>query len=171
MNFWQAISNRKSCRSFDTTQDVPDAYVRQLIEAAIRAPTAGNIQPWHFFVVRDQLTKNHLAQAALDQNFIAEAPVAIIVCVNQQASINKYNERGSLFAIQDTAAAIQNILLAATALGLGSCWVGAFNEFMVIEILSILSPWMPVAIIPIGYPLGKPIHTTRHSFEEVTTFI
>lgn len=171
MNFWRVISSRKSCRSFDATQPISDTAIRQLIESAIRAPSAGNIQPWHFYMVRERQIRSQLAQAALDQMFIADAPLVVVICANQRWSFSVYGSRGELYTIQDTAAATQNILLSATALGLGSCWVGAFDEFTVRELLFIGPSWLPIAIVPIGYPLGRSAKTLRRSFEEVTTFV
>lgn len=171
MNFWQVISKRKSCRSFDPTQPITDTAIRQLIESAIRAPSAGNIQPWHFYIVRDSRLRFQLAQAAHDQMFIADAPLIIVVCVNMRWSSNHYGTRGELYSIQDTAAATQNILLAATVLGLGSCWIGAFDEFTVKELLSISPSWLPISIVPVGYPMGQAMKTSRRPFEEVTTFV
>ncbi|HDM45235.1 MAG TPA: nitroreductase family protein, partial [Candidatus Bathyarchaeota archaeon] len=125
MEVFEAIKGRRSVRAF-LQKPVPDSLVKKVLESAIYAPSAGNIQPWEFIIVREQRTKERLAEAALGQYFIAEAPVVIVVCANQKLSGRGYGLRGStLYCIQDTAAATQNILLSVHALGLGACWVGA----------------------------------------------
>ena len=96
----------------------------------------------------------------------------IVVCADIPRSSRRYKERGQdLYCIQDTAAAIQNMLLSVENLGLGACWIGAFDEKNCTEVLRLPSYLRPVALIPIGYPADKPLPTQRRSVEEVTTFI
>lgn len=128
----------------------------KLIDAARWAPSAGNIQPWEFIIVRDPEIKRGVSAAALDQKFIEEAPVVIVVCANQLRSGSGYGSRGvNLYCLQDTAAATQNMLLAAYALGLATCWVGAFQEEEAVKVLKIPNGIRPVAIIPVGHPAEK----------------
>lgn len=156
MNVLEAIKGRRSIRSFKS-KDVPPEIVDELLYAAAHAPSAGNIQPWEFIIVRKPEAKKKLAEAATDQFFIEEAPIVIVVCANENSSSQGYGIRGkTLYCIQDTAAAIQNILLAAYSHGLGTCWVGAFKEDGAREILNIPHGIRPVAIISIGYPAEKP---------------
>ncbi|MGB9740273.1 MAG: nitroreductase family protein [Candidatus Bathyarchaeia archaeon] len=156
MDVLEAIKGRRSVRAFKS-EDVPEETVNRLIEAACWAPSAGNIQPWEFIIVRKVEIKRKLVDAALGQSFIAEAPVVIVVCANEERSARGYGSRGkTLYCIQDTAAAIQNIHLAAYAFGLGTCWVGAFKEEQVREVLKIPQGIRPVAIIPVGYPNESP---------------
>ena len=138
---------------------------------AIRAPSAGNCQPWHFVVVRSERTKGQLAEAAYSQWFVAEAPVVIVVCADPDRSARRYGSRGAqLYCLQDTAAATENILLAVTALDLGACWVGAFDERAASKALGLPTNLRPVAIVPIGYPAAHPYRTSRRSLREVVTF-
>lgn len=146
-----AILERRSVRKFKQEQ-VPHAAVGRLLDAARWAPSAGNIQPWDFYVVYNNDKKQSLVRAALNQKFIGEAPVIIVVCARPEMTAARYRERGrNLYAIQDTAAAVQNILLAAEGYGLATCWVGAFDENLVTESLNLEHGLMPVAIIPVGY--------------------
>ena len=155
MDIFDVIKGRRSVRSF-TEKPVPEDLLEKVLESATYAPSAGNIQPWEIILVKEERTKRRLAEAALRQYFIAEAPVVIVVCANQGMSERVYGYRGStLYCIQDTAAAIQNMLLTAYALGLGACWVGAFKEDLVRDVLKIPSGVRPVAIIPIGWPAEK----------------
>ena len=148
---------------------IPEATIGRLLESAHLAPSAGNLEPWKFVVVRQETLKARLVEAAYDQNFIEEAPVCIVVCADPNRSASQYGERGaSLYCLQDTAAAVQNILLTATAYGLGSCWVGAFDEIKVSEVLKLDPSLRPVAIIPIGYSAAEPEIVPKRPLEEVT---
>jgi len=167
MDVFEAIKGRRSTRAF-MEQDVPQEIVEKLIDAARWAPSAGNVQPWEFIIVRNPEIKRKLAVAALNQTFIEEAPVVVVVCADQQRSAKAYGSRGStLYCIQDTAAATQNLLLAAHALGLGACWVGAFRENQASEALNLPSHVRPVAIIPIGHPAEKPQPRPRRSLKTI----
>lgn len=172
MDLYEAIYQRMSIRNFDSSREISDEVVEKLLEAAVQAPSAGNIQPWRFWVARDPQTKEGLVQAALGQSFIAEAPVAVVVCADLAVSARGYGDRGvSLYAIQDTAAAIENLLLAVQAEGLGACWVGAFNEERASEILDLPSNIRPLAIIPIGHPLRGEHKPKRKRVEDVTAYL
>ena len=152
MDFWQVIRKRHSVRHFDWVREVTNEQIEKLIEAAQMAPSAGNSQDWEFIVIKEPEIKRQLVKAASNQTFIAEEPVVIIACINLEKIQQRYGKRGKdLYSIQDTAAATQNILLAATDLGLGTCWVGAFNEDEVKQILKLTKNLRPVIIIPVGY--------------------
>jgi len=164
---FEAIKSRRSIRAY-TRKEVPEEDVEKLIDAARWAPSAGNIQPWEFIVVRDTAIKRRLSTAALDQTFIEEAPVVIVVCANEMQSGWGYGSRGvNLYCLQDTAAAIQNILLAACALGLGTCWVGAFQEEEARAALKVPRGVRPIAIIPVGHPAERPEPRFRRSIKEI----
>ncbi|MBS7648207.1 MAG: nitroreductase family protein [Candidatus Bathyarchaeia archaeon] len=170
MDIFDLFKTRRSIRSF-TTEDVSEEQVEKILEAARWAPSAGNIQPWEFIVIRNLETKRGIARAALNQTFIEEAPVVIVVCADEVRSSRVYGSRGAtLYCIQDTAAAIENILLAVCALGLGACWVGAFNEEEVRRIVRIPRGLRPVAIIPIGYPSEKPSPPRKRNLKEIVHY-
>src|SRR5450759_4098821 len=140
VEFLDVIARRRSVRHFNAKLAVSDADVRALLEAAVTAPTAGNIQPWRFVVVRTPAARERLA-AALHQKWATGAPVSIVVCVDPRPCYARYNDRGErLYAIQDTAAAVENILLAAVDRGLASCWIGAFDADAVREAIGIAAP-------------------------------
>lgn len=170
MELFEAIRGRRSIRSYGRG-DFPEDDLKAILEAAICAPSAGNLQPWEFVIVKDNERKRALAEAAYGQDFITEAPVVIVVCANRTRSASRYKERGrSLYSIQDTAAAIQNILLAAYALGYGSCWVGAFDEEKAARIVHTPPEVRPVAIIPVGRPMESPPARSRLSLDKVAHF-
>ncbi|TET20415.1 nitroreductase family protein [Candidatus Bathyarchaeota archaeon] len=167
MDVLEAIRQRRSIRAY-TNEEVSEENIEKLIDAATWAPSAGNIQPWEFVIVRDAGTKRRLSTAALDQRFIEEAPVVIVVCANEARSGRRYDQRGrTLYCLQDTAAATQNILLTAYALGLGTCWIGAFHEEGVKKALNTPTGMRPVAIIPVGHPAEKPQAPPKRSKGEI----
>lgn len=162
----EAIKERRSIRRFKS-DPVPKEVLGRVLDVARWAPSAGNIQARDLIVVKDDEKKKSIAHAALNQMFIAEAPIVIVVCANQERSAYRYGDRGRyLYSIQDAAAATQNLLLAVHAEGLGACWVGAFNEEKVREILEIPKGVRPVTIVPIGYPAEKPTAPSRVSLHD-----
>jgi nitroreductase len=170
MDVFDAIKGRRSIRAFQE-KEIPEEFIEKILDAARWAPSAGNIQPWEFIIVKDKELKMKLAEAAYGQYFIAEAPIVIVVCTNIRKSSSRYGIRGeTLYSIQDAAAATQNILLSVHALGLGACWIGAFSEEKVISILNIPKHVRPVAIIPIGYPAEKPTPPHKRKLDEITFF-
>ncbi len=171
MELSEAILTRRSVRSF-RQDNIPDDSIRELIKAAIYAPSAGNCQPWHFYVVKDVGIRKRVFEEACRQEFLADVPVLIIVCIDCDESAGRYGERGkTLYNIQDTAAAVQNILLSATDLGLGSCWCGDFNQRNLQEILQMDDRRTPVAIVAVGYANFAPTAPKRKPIGEVATFI
>lgn len=170
MNIFEAIVNRRSVREFIRDKPVDDKLIGVMLHMATQAPSAGNMQDWEFVVVKDEELKKRIAFAALRQNFIAEAPVVIVVCSNLNKISMRYGERGErMYSLQDTSYASMNILLSATTLGLGSCLVAAFDEESVRSILSLPETLRPVAIIPIGYSDEKPEQPKRIPFETLTS--
>ncbi len=165
----ELIFNRVSIRKFKSDA-IDDDTVRLLLEAANAAPSAGNLQARDFVVVRDDKLKLELAKASLNQMFIAEAPVVVVVCANYPRSMRIYGERGKLYAEQDATAAVENLLLAVTALDLGAVWVGAFDEEKVSELLNLPEYVRPIAIVPIGYPAERPGRRKRYPIEMLTHY-
>jgi nitroreductase len=151
LDIFELIKQRRSIRAY-TNKDVPDEIVEQLIDAATWAPSAGNVQPWEFVVVKDTETKNRLFQAAGNQKSVVSAPVVIVVCADLNRAKQIYGSRGeNLYCIQDTAAATQNILLVAHELGLSTCWIGAFEEKAVAKVINAPKNVRPLVMIPVGY--------------------
>lgn len=167
MNVLEAIKRRRSVRRF-LREDIPDEVVTALMDVMRWAPSAGNRQPWEFVVVRDEGIKKRVAEAAYGQMFIAEAPVVIVVCADPRRSAARYGDRGiNLYCIQDTAAATQNLHLAAVEMNLGTCWVGAFDEDLVAQTIGAPRGIRPVAIVPVGRPAETPAPRPRRSLEEI----
>ena len=160
MDLKDTIQQRYSVRRFSNKR-VPLNLIHEIIKFANLAPSAGNLQARDFIIVDDLEIKKRLSNAALNQEFIVEAPINIIVCANLNR-ISSYGKRGrELYCIQDSAAAIEHILLLAVDNALGACWIGAFDEIEVTKILNLPSYAKPVAIIPIGYHIGMVDYTSR----------
>ena len=163
------IKERRSIRSFQK-KDIPEEIIKKLIDALIWAPSAGNLQSRKFYFVKDENTKRDIATAALNQNFIAEAPLVVIGCTDRRIE-NRYGDRGvHLYAIQDVACSIMNMMLTIWENGLGSVWVGAFKESDVFKILDIPNNLRPVAIVPVGYLSRIPSAPPRVSAKEAVEF-
>ncbi len=170
MDVYKAIKGRRSVRKF-TDYELPDETVEKLIDALIWAPSAGNLQSRKFYFVRDPVVKMRLASAALNQTFIAEAPLVVVGCTDSLIQ-SRYGERGlSLYCIQDVSASIMNMMLLAYSMGLGTVWVGAFHEEGVSKALSLPKGHRPVALVPVGRPAKVPSPPPRVSREEAVTFV
>jgi len=170
MDVFEAIEGRRSIRRFQG-RPLPGDILERILGAAVKAPSAGNAQPWRFIVVQGERLKEELVEAALGQGFLAQAPAVVVVCADLIRARRAYGKRGEeLYCVQDTAAAIQNMLLAAHALGVGSCWVGAFSEEGVRRILSLPAGLRPVALVPLGYPAEKPPPRPRRPLREVVEY-
>ncbi|OYT53464.1 MAG: nitroreductase [Candidatus Altiarchaeales archaeon ex4484_2] len=151
MDVLEAIVGRRSVRKF-IDKPIELDTLSDILNAGKWAPTAGNLKTRSIVIVKDILSKKQMARAA-SQSFVSEAPIVLVICTHQKVAARKYGKRGAyLYALQDTAAMIQNIMLAAYSFGIASCWVGAFNEDYVIRILKIPPGVRPVALILLGYP-------------------
>lgn len=167
MEVSKAIRNRRSVRNFKS-DSVREQDLNKILNAGRWAPSSGNTQPLELVVVKDPEVKERLASAAMGQSFVAEAPISIVVCANVPRTERRYGERGSqLYVIQDTAAAAQNIHLMAYALGYATCWVGAFDEEKVADVIEVPGRVRPLVIIPLGKPAEIPAEPPRRDLEEM----
>ncbi len=170
MNILDVITKRRSIREFQE-REIPPDFLDGLIESMRWAPSAGNLQSRKFYFVFNRDIKKKLAKAALNQNFIARAPLAVVACLDRNISV-RYGERGvNLYSIQDVAASIMSMMLVAQDMGLGTVWVGAFHEFEVFEILNLPDNLRPIAIIPVGFPSKVPAPTPRLVIEELVVMV
>jgi len=166
-----AIKERRSVRKFKE-EPINDSTLGRVIEAALWAPSAGNIQPWHFYVIHNRDLKEKLQEAGFNQAAVASAPVTIVVCADLALAAGKYGERGvNLYCLQDTACAVQNMMLAAIAFGLDTVWVGAFDEKKVAAVLDLPDNYRPVAMVPIGFGEAKPKPPAKRPVDEVVHVI
>lgn len=170
MDVFEAILGRRSIRRF-RDEPMEEGQLEKLLDAARWAPSAGNVQPWRFVAVTNDDVKKQLAADSYGQMFVAEAPVVIGVLAVLEESARRYGDRGrGLYSIQDTAAAVQNILLAAYGMGLGTCWVGAFDDDAVAKTLDCSPGEVPVALIPVGWPAVEG-GSSRRGPDEIVRYI
>lgn len=148
MQTLDAIKKRRSVRSY-ASRKIPKDLINKIIEAGKSAPSAGGLRTQRFFLVENEDERKRLAEIAWGQDFIAEAPVVIVVFVDESRSKARYGKRGEFYSVCDGSASVENILIAATDLGLGSCWVGAFDDEALKKFFN--TDLKPIAIIPIGY--------------------
>jgi nitroreductase len=150
-------------------RDVSDRAIKDLLLAATMAHSTANRQPWDFVIVKSPQLRQHLADATEKQAWIADAPVLIVICANEQiARAGVHGERGTkLYAIQDVASAAQNILLAANSIGLAASWVSEFDENKVAMTLTTPEWVRPQVIIAIGWPAEAPEVNERHLKEDI----
>jgi nitroreductase len=148
MDIYELINKRKSVRAYLDTP-VEENLLKRILEGAHMAPSASNRQEWRFVVVRDSATRQRLAVAAKNQKFLAEAPVVIACCAETE---NYVMACGQMSYPIDVAIAIDHLTLCAAAEGLGTCWIGAFDEQEVKEILNIPDSIRVVELLPLGYP-------------------
>ncbi|MCL1966107.1 MAG: nitroreductase family protein [Candidatus Bathyarchaeota archaeon] len=161
MDVFEAIRGRRSIRKF-TSQVVSEEMVNVLVEAARMAPTAGNAQAYMLVIVREGERKRRLSEAAFGQGQVQMAFVVFVVCADLKRAMASYGERGcSLYCLQDTAAVTENVLLTAYSLGLGTCWIGAFDETAVKSVINAPVDMRPVVMISIGYPAEMPMPRPR----------
>jgi nitroreductase len=166
-----AIRTRRSVRRFSREQ-VSDSLLRSIFEAARWAPSAHNKQPWYFIVSSVQEKKEKIAQASTWAKFLPDAPVMIIVCTRLDYKWKSTPPKMiEWFSLQSTAAAIQNLLLAAHSLGLATCWIGDINSGLLAELFTIPRSYEPVAIIALGYPATPAAPAaSRRPLEEVVSW-
>jgi nitroreductase len=166
MDFWDVISQRRSIRAF-TPEPLDDQTVRHILEAANLAPSAGNRQAYEIYVVKDLATRQALAYAS-SQPYVGQAPVVLVFCTNGKRSIDRYGERGvHLYALQDASIATTHAMLACTALGLGSVWIGAFDEKAAAAAIRAPVDHRPVAMLPIGFAAQKPAPRPRRELTDI----
>ena len=156
MDVSDCIINRRSIRKY-LDLEVPMEQIGKIIDAGSCAPSSGNLQNWSFIIVKDDDSRFKIADACFQQEWMRKAPVHIIVCSKENIAKQYYGIRGErLYTIQNCAAAIQNMLLMAHNQELGACWIGAFEEDMIKNLLNVPSDVRPQAIITIGVPNEEP---------------
>jgi nitroreductase len=166
MDLTEAIKKRRSIRKY-LPRKVENDKLDRVLEAGRLAPSAKNLQEWRFVVVRDEGRRKRLAEAAKGQTFVGEAPVVIAAC----ATVTDYVMTcGQLTYPIDLAIALEHMVLAAAAEGLGTCWIGAFYEEEVKKLLNIPPEVRVVALLPLGYPDESPHPRPRKEIGEIVAF-
>jgi nitroreductase len=171
MDFEDVVRKRKMVRKYKQNKPLSDKIITKLIRNAHRSPSAGHTQVQEFIIVKEPLTKNKLRAAAVDQEYVEEAPLLIIVCSNTSRSVGRYGNRGrEFYSIIDGAFASMLILLTAVNEGIGACFVGAFDDAKVSKILEIPRDVRPVGIICLGYPDEEPVRIGRIALSQIVYY-
>ncbi|MBS3157619.1 nitroreductase family protein [Candidatus Woesearchaeota archaeon] len=168
MEVLKAIKERRSIKKY-LNKDVPLKTVLELIDAAHQAPSSGNLQNWRFIIVKNQKIKQEIAEACLDQTWMSEAPVLIVICSDREHLRTYYEKYTNTYSIQNCALAAQNLMLRAHSLKLGTCFVSGFSKMALKRALKITEGIEPESVIAIGFPTENPV-SKRTSLEMITFF-
>lgn len=170
MEFNLVVKKRRMVRAFKP-KPIRGKALWKIIRNVHRAPSAGHLEPQELIIVRDPDVKKRLVEAALDQMFIAEAPVVIVICADPRRNMWRYGERGrNFYCTIDGAFASMLILLTAADEGLGTCFVGAFDDDEVAKVLNLPEEVRPIGVIPLGYPDEPSERIARRPLEEKVHF-
>jgi nitroreductase len=170
MEFYEAIKTRRSVRSYEP--DLPDqGTLDRVLEAVRLAPSGSNRQPWKFVMVTDPASRERLVAACGNQKFVGEAPIVVVAC-GYDVKYDRGGYMGDKAFLVDVSIAFTHLILAARAEGLGTCWIGDFENEEVKEILEIPEDWHVVAVTPLGYPKGDAFQETdrRKPLEEIVGY-
>jgi nitroreductase len=166
MELMEAIRSRRSIRKYQDRSVEPDRLMR-VLDAGRIAPSAKNLQDWKFIVVKDADKRRRLSEAAMGQPWVAAAPVVIAACATKPDNIMPCGQR--CYPI-DLSIALDHMSLAAVAEGLGTCWIGAFYEDLVKEILGVPAEMRVTSMMTLGYPAESPAARPRKKLEDVVVY-
>ncbi|MBI4441710.1 nitroreductase family protein [Candidatus Woesearchaeota archaeon] len=166
MELDDCLVKRHSVRKF-SEKEIPPETLGLLIRAAITAPTAGNLQEWRFVAVTDSAQKDKIANACEEQLWMAQAGALIVVCTDDRDLEKFYGPSAKKYAVQDAAAAAENMLLKATDLGLGSCWVAACDEEQLKTVLALPGFVTPYVVVAVGYTEEKAVTKPTFKVEDL----
>ena len=170
-DFFETVRHRHSVRKYQPDMPVETEKLHAILEMACASPSAGDLQSYRIVVVRDPAEREALAHAAHGQAFIAEAPACLVFCADPARSAAAFGERGAkLYALQDTTIAAAYAQLAIVAAGMGSIWIGDFEEARVREILQLEAGLAPLALLSLGYPAELPEPSPRRRLDEVVAW-
>lgn len=171
MDFYEVIRTRRSVRSYEP-DPIPEKILNNVLDSARVAPSGSNRQPWEFIIIKDKKSKSQLATLCGNQRFIADAPVVIVAC-GRNIHFDRGGYMGDMSMLMDVSIAFTHLILAARAEGLGTCWIGLFNNEEVKMCLNIANDMNVVAISPIGFPKGEVFteHSPRKPLTEIVRIL
>jgi nitroreductase len=168
MSVLEVIQKRRSLRKYKGNS-IPEDVLQRVLEAARLAPSGKNYQPWKFIIVQDKELKEKLAQASAEQFFMAEAPIIIVGCGFPDDSYSRMGRYMKSWPV-DVTIALEHLILQAAEEGLGTCWIGSFEETEVKSILNIPENVRVLALIPLGYPDETPPYRGRKRLDEIVSY-
>ena len=168
MSVLKVIQKRRSMRKYKG-DSIPEDVLQRVLEAARLAPSGKNFQPWKFIIVQDKELKEKLAQASAEQLFMAEAPIIIVGCGFPDDSYSRMGRYMKSWPV-DVSIALEHLILQAGEEGLGTCWIGSFEETEVKTILNIPENVRVLALTPLGYPDETPPYRGRKRLDEIVSY-
>ncbi|MDA3902614.1 MAG: nitroreductase family protein [Desulfuromusa sp.] len=168
MKFIELAEKRRSIRGYKP-DPVPEEQLNEILQAGNLAPTAKNLQPFHFIVVRDPAKLDELA-VAYPAPFFRQAPVAIVICTEPAEGWTRDRYDGKNYCEVDAAIAIDHMTLAAADIGLGTCWIGAFDPARVTDAMGLPEGIHPIAMLPVGYPNEAGREKSRKPLKELVRY-
>ena len=168
MSILEIIKQRRSVRRY-RPDPIHEDVLRRVLDAARFSPSGKNLQPWKFILVRDESLKQHLADASVGQSFIAEAPVVIVACAFPDKCYSRMGNYMKSWPV-DVAIAVEHMMLQAQEEGLGTCWIGAFEEKEVKALLHVPEGVRVLALTPLGYPDENPSPRGRKDLQEIISY-
>ena len=169
MEFNEILKRRYSCRSYNNKK-VKDDDLNLILNNAILAPNAGNLQAWRFIVVKDDVKREQIATACLQQKWMFQAPIHIIIAADVEYVKKNYGDKDQMYCIQDCTLAASNIILTATSLNLDTCFVSAFDKDMLKRALNIPENIIPYIVITLGYSDNNPEEKKRYNLSNMVFF-
>lgn len=169
MDIYEVIKTRRSIRSYQS-RPIPEEILNKILESTRIAPSGSNRQPWKFILVKDDELKKEVAQKCSNQLWIADAPIIIVAC-GWKIDYSRGGYMGDMSFLVDVSIAFTHIILAARAEGIGTCWIGAFDNQSIKKMLKIPEEVEVVAVTPLGYPKDVEFSSPgpRKRLDEVTS--
>jgi len=168
MSVLRVIKERRSVRRYKA-DPIPEDVLHRVLDAARFSPSGKNLQPWKFILVQDESLKQRLAEASVRQFFIAEAPIVVVACGFPDRCYSRMGNYMKSWPV-DVAIAVEHLMLQAQEEGLGTCWIGAFEEEDVKSVLDVPEEVRVLALTPLGYPAENPVSRGRKSIDEIISF-
>lgn len=169
MEFAEVLKTRRSVRAYKP-DPIPDEVLRRILDYTRLAPSANNVQPWHFVVIRDAVKRKEIAKLAAGQSFVGEAPIIIACCGKRYT--DRYSWINDNMYLVDCTIAIDHLTLAARNEGLGTCWIGAFDHEGIKRAVDIPAGYDVIMLIPVGYPASEGAFRetgSRHLLEKIVS--
>ncbi len=167
-NLMEIITHRKSIRAYKP-QEIEEEKLDYVLQAFRKAPSAKNLQPWKLIIIKDEKKKEDVAIACKNQTFIASAPIVIAACAKEEEAYGVMGGYMNSYPI-DIAIGMEHLMLAATEQGLGTCWIGAFKEKLVKDLLNVPDNVRVVALTPLGYPDEEGSNRGRKKLSEIVCY-
>ena len=164
MDFYEVLKNRRSIRGFDSSKAIPQDSLERIMQAVQCAPSACNRQPWRFEIIFNEELKQKIG-SCYPKAWLTEAPAIVVAMADYSTCWNRLE--GTPAAEIDLGIAMEHLVLAAAAEGLGTCWICAFEKARMNEVMQVSDPWCVEAITPLGYANSEPRTLNYKSVDQI----